>query len=204
MFGWFKNPGRPPPEPPPDDPLKWFVDRVVGPQALAVAIAKCVREYADAVASGRLTVPAHRRPSPNVEMVWSDVRMEAFSKMFRFGQCDLLLLADFRRQSELLAAFFDERPHLRMFQPSGELIADTLQGVWQLYVYLDAVGSELADPASGRYAERDIMSDFAEQASELRGLWEALDRAVRTSAGPWARQERRRCHSTPFAEGRAR
>jgi len=29
-----------------------------------------------------------------------------------FGQCDLSLLADFRGQSELLAAFINERPHL--------------------------------------------------------------------------------------------
>ena len=86
--------------------------------------------------------------------------------MYRFGQCDLSLLADFRRQSELLAAFIDERPHLKSPQPRGQTVADTLQGVGQLYCYLDAVGSELADPATDRddlkARGRDILSDFAQ------------------------------------------
>lgn len=168
--------------------LKELAERFIKPGALAVAIAQCVREYADAVASGRMTAPAHRRPSPSVEMVWTDVRIEAFSQMFCFGQCDLMLLADFRRQSELLAAFIDKGLQLALPQPLGEPVADTLQGVFQLYSYLDAVGSELADPATDRDVlktrGRDILSVFAEQAGQLRGLWEALERAVRTFGAP--------------------
>ena len=116
------------------------------------------------------------------------MRIGAFSQMFRFGECDLMLLADFRRQSELLAAFMDRSLHLALPQPLGQPVADTLQGVFQLYSYLDAVGSELADPATDRDVlkarGRDILSDFAEQAGQLRGLWEALERAVRTSGAP--------------------
>lgn len=183
MFGWFK---KKPPELSPE--MKALADKMFGPKALAVAIAQTVRDYTKAVKAGRVEHPAHRRKSPNVEAVWSDVRLEALHKMFGFGQADLMMLADFRRQAELFVSFIDERPHLEFPQPRGQSVADTLQAVWQAYLYLDAVGAEVMDSATDRVAlklkGRDILSDFTAQARELRDLWASYERAVRGGTAP--------------------
>ncbi len=179
MLGWFKK--RKPQELPPE--LKAFSERFFGPQAQAVAITECVREYVDAVQAGKVKYPAHRRQGASVIDLWNDVRLEAFHKIFNFGKADLMLLADMRQQLALLSNFLDERPHFEMPQPRGELIADTLQGVWQVYIYLSTVGSELADNATDNHVlklrGRDILSDFTEKATALRTQWQAFDRAVK-------------------------
>lgn len=178
MFGWFKK-RRPELSP----ETKALADKILGPQALAVAIAESVRDYATAVRAGRASMPAHKRENPNVEGIWADVRIEAVSRLIGFGRADLMLLADIRRQAELFAAFLDDRPHLRFPQPSGEPIADTLQAMWQAYVYLDAVGSELADRATDRVVlkakGRDILSDFTSRAMYTRIHWDEFERAVK-------------------------
>lgn len=183
MFGWFK---KKLPELSPE--MKALADKMFGPQALAVAIAETVRDYTNAVKAGRIEYPAHRRKSPNVEGIWSDVRLEAMHKTFGFGQADLMMLADIRRQAELFVAFVDERPHLEFPQPRGEFVADTLQAVWQAYLYLDAVGSEVMDSATDRVAlkakGRDILSDFTVQAREFRDLWTAYERAIKGGTNP--------------------
>lgn len=114
--------------------------------------------------------------------------MEAMQPMFGFGQADLMMLADVRKQAELLTAFVDERPHLEFPQPRGQPIADTWQGVWQIYRYLDAVGSEVmdreTDRASLKIRNRDIISNLTTAAATLRGQWTAHESAVKTGSGP--------------------
>ena len=178
MFGWFKK--RKTQEL--SQEMKAFTERLIGPQAQAVAIAECVREYVDAVQAGKVKYPAHRREGASVIDLWNDVRLEAFHKMFNFGRADLMLLADMRQQLPALNCFLDERPQFEMPQPRGEPMADTLQGLWQVYVYLNTVGSELADVATDRHTlksrGRDILSDFTERATSLRTRWQAFDRAM--------------------------
>lgn len=183
MFGWFrkKAPALTP-------EMKALADKLIGPQALAVAIAESVRDYFVAVEAGRLEFPAHRRKSRNVEMLWCDVRLEALNSMFGFGLADLMMMADIRRQVALFTAFVDERPHLEFPQPRGEPLADTLQAVWQTYRYLDAVGTEVADQSTDRFALKargqDIISDFTAQTNELRDLWITYDGIVLKGKGP--------------------
>ena len=147
MLGWFKK--RKPQELSPE--LKVLSERFFGPQAQAVAIAECVRDYFNAVQAKEVEYPAHHRERASVLELWTHVRLEAFHKMFNFGRADLMLLADMRQQLMLLNRFLDERPHFEMPQPRGELVADTLQGVWQVYMYLSMVGSELADNATDKH-----------------------------------------------------
>lgn len=183
MFGWFKKKA---PDLSPE--MKALAERLFGPQALSIAIAKSVSDYADGVKAGSIEYPAHRRTPPNVEMVWRDLRLEALQRMFGFGQADLMMLADIRRQPELLTSFMDERPHLEYPQPRGQPVADTLQAVWQVYLYLDAVGTEVADQSTDRAAlkakGRDILSNFTAEASELRNLWAAYDQVLRVTTDP--------------------
>ncbi|MDE2444775.1 MAG: hypothetical protein KGO94_01270 [Alphaproteobacteria bacterium] len=179
MLGWFKK--KKPQELPPE--LKALSEKFFAPQAQAVAIAERVREYVDAVQAKEVEYPAHRRKDASVLELWTHIRLEAWHKIFNFGKSDLMLLADIRQQLTLLNSFLDERPHFEFPQPRGELIADTLQGVWQVYIYLSTVGSELADNATDTHTlksrGRDILSDFTDKATSLRTQWQAFDRAMK-------------------------
>lgn len=170
MFNWFKK-GR--------SPEQELADKLLGPQALAIAIAETVRNYTDGVKAGQIQYPAHRREKSGVAQIWNDVRLEALHKMFGFGRADLLSLADIRRQTDLLNAFINDKPHLQLPQPSGETVADTWQAVWQVYVYLDAVGSELADVETDRTTLKakgaDIFDGFTKLATHLHAQWVAYD-----------------------------
>ncbi len=150
--------------------------------ALVVAVAESVRDYEAAVEANRVECPAHRRKSSSVEAIWTDVRLEAMRAVFGFGQADLMMLADIRQQRRLLDSFVNERPHLRFPQPTGESIADTWQGVWQIYRYLDAVGSEVMDPETDRSSLRshggDILKAFTDRALKLHDEWSAFERAI--------------------------
>ncbi len=180
MLGWFKK-KKPEPELSPEEKL--LTHRIIGPVVRATWIAELVSKYVEEVNGGEVEYPAIQRADASVPRLWNDTRLEAFHKMFNFGQSDLLLLADVRHQLPLLNIFFDERPHLEMPQPRGETFADTLQGIWQLYLYLGMVGSSLADPATDATAlkslKRDILSDFSEQAEVLKVSWQAYDRSIR-------------------------
>jgi len=182
MFGWFKKKPELSPE------TEGLADTLFGAQALAIAIAECVRDHFLAVKDGRIDYPAHRRRGSNVEAIWTDVRMEAMQKMFGFGQSDPMMLANMPQQSALLASFLNERPHLEFPQPRGQPVADTLQGVWQIYVYLDAVGSEVmdreTDRASLKAQGRDITSSFTSDAIALLKQWAEFEKELRTKSGP--------------------
>jgi hypothetical protein len=107
-------------------------------------------------------------------------------KMFGFGRADLFLLSNPRHQLDLLSIFLDERPHLEFPQPRGQTESDTLQAIWQVYLYLHAVGSEVCDretdSAQLKANGRDILTDFTTEAAGLRNLWDAHRRAVKAGA----------------------
>jgi hypothetical protein len=183
MFGWFKKK----PAPKLSSELEVVTKRLLGPTALIVAIAESVRDYSSAVKEGRITYPAHRRKmgfsGSDVVDIWADLRIEAMQKMFGFGKADLMLLADPRRQLELLNSFLHERPHLEFPQPRGQTVPDTLQAIWQAYRYLDAVGSEVLDRETDRAQlkadGRDILTRLTAKASALRTLWAAHYNAIK-------------------------
>ena len=182
MFGWFRK------KAPKLSPRIKTAEKLLGPVALAVAIVECVSEHAAAVKAGKVDFPAHRRKGSNVKAIWIDLRLEAMRPMFGFGQADLMMLSNMTRQAELLAAFVDERPHLEFPQPRGQPVADTWQGVWQVYRYLDAVGSEVMDRETNRAALKarrcNIISAFTAEATQLRDRWAAFENAVKTGSGP--------------------
>lgn len=166
MWNWLKRKRQS------NDDLKALAEQLIGPQSLAVALAETVRDYTAAVQAGKLSYPAHRREAASVVEMWADLRIDALHKMFNFGQSDPFLLSDQRRQDELLACFLDERAHLEMPQPRGAVLADTIQGVFQVYLYLDAAGSEVADRETDRAGlkleGRSILDRIESECERLR------------------------------------
>lgn len=177
MFGWFKKSSQAT-----TAETNALADTLFGPQSLAIAIAECARDHFLAVKEGRIDYPAHRRKGSNVEAVWTDVRMEAFQRMFGFGLADPFMLCDMRRQAQLFSAFLNEQPHFEFPQPRGQPIADTLQSVWQIYVYLDQVGSEVMDRETNRESLKargaDIISAFTAEAVVLCDSWIRFEKAI--------------------------
>jgi hypothetical protein len=178
MFGWFKKRQRVP-----EAAVEALAKRWFGPQALAVALAETIRDFLNDVNSGRVEYPAHKRANDSAVGIWRDLRLEALSLMFNFGRSDPMLLADQRRQGELLRCLLDERPHLEVPQPRGEIVPDTIQAIWQVYLYLDQVGSEVADRETDRatlkLAKKNIFDGLTAQAQQLRVGWDAFEGAIR-------------------------
>lgn len=172
MWKWFKRKQRP------ADDLKALAERLLGPSALAAALAETVRDYAAAVKAGKLSYPAHRRKGASVVEIWADLRIEALHKLFNFGKSDPFLLSDPRHQADLLACFLNDRAHLEMPQPRGMVIPDTIQAMWQVYLYLDAAGSEVADRETDRTSlkleGRSILDRIEAGCAELRERMAAL------------------------------
>lgn len=164
-------------------PEKWL-----GPPSLAVAIAETVSNYVDSVKAGKISYPAHRRKKSSVVEIWRDLRLEALYKLFNFGKSDPFLLSDQRQQLELLACFLDKQPHLEMPQPHGETISDTIQAMWQVYVYLDKVGSEVADretdSATLKLSKKSILDDLTTEAVLLRKQWKEFETAIQSGSTP--------------------
>ncbi|WP_186399170.1 hypothetical protein [Stappia sp. P2PMeth1] len=180
MWNWLKNKPRQS-----DNELRVLAEQLIGPQALAISLAETVRAYVAAVQAGKISYPAHRRKGSSVVEIWADLRIEALHKMFNFGQSNPFLLSDLQRQEELLACFLDERPHFEMPQPRGAVIPDTIQAMFQVYLYLDAAGSEVADRETDRtglkLVGRSILDRMESECGELRLRLPAL--RVGTSEG---------------------
>ena len=183
MWGWFKRKA-----PPPNGEAERFVRKLLTPMATVAVLAENVRTYFEAVKAGSVSFPAHRRKGASVVQIWIDLRLEALRNLFDFGYSDPTLLADHRRQLELLNCYLDERPHLEMPQPRGEAIPDTIQAVWQVYVYLSDVGTEVLDRDSWSSAlensGRSLLDKLNESANELRSQWVKYDGAVRSNSAP--------------------
>jgi hypothetical protein len=177
MFDWFKK------KPQLRDPeVEAFAKRLLGPSALVTALAETIRHYFNEVRAGRIEYPAHKRKNDSIVGIWRDLRLESLANLLSFGRADVMLLAEHRSQLALLRCLLDERPHLEMPQPHGEIIPDTIQAIWQVYVYLGKVGSEVADRETDQYAlrvaKRDILSALTSRAETLRVEWEDFQRAV--------------------------
>lgn len=185
MLNWLKRTFLPgPPELPPE------IKEIIRPTALASAVAQVLGEYHKDIKAGKKTYPAYKRPfgaGPVVE-IWADTRLEALSNMWEHGASSLFLLAEHKRQEELLEAMFEKKPHLEFpHQPTGDLIHDSLQGVFQVYRFLGKAGDHVLDEATSRHylkkEGKNIFSDFEVAAEQLRTDLRAFLSAIRTS-GP--------------------
>ena len=167
MWNWLKKKPRQR-----DFQLEALTEQLEAPQVLATALAETVDDYVSSVQAGKLSYPAHRREEASVVEIWAALRIEALHKLFNFGQSDPFILSDLRRQGELLSCFLDEQPHLEFPQPRGAVVPDTMQAMFQVYLYLDAVGSEVADRETDRTGlkleGRSILDHIELQCAELR------------------------------------
>jgi hypothetical protein len=118
MFDWFKKKALL------DDPaIAAFARQLNGPSASVGALAEVIGDYTKEVRAGHIEYPAHKRENKSVVEVWRDARLEALGRLFNFGLSDPMLLAEHRRQLEILRCFLDERPQFSMPQPRGEIFA---------------------------------------------------------------------------------
>ena len=181
MFGWFKkkhtlHSGAVPP----------ILERFLKPMALATALAETISEYVKAVNNGDASSPAYQRKEDSVVGIWSDTRLEALHHLWDYGASDTSLLADHRQQKNLLDAFFEKKPQYKYpHQPSGERVHDTLQALFQVYLFLGKAGSAVADKETDSgsliLANKTIFSDFEQQAKTLWAQWISFEQATRSS-----------------------
>ena len=170
MFGLFTKK--------PKDQDWQFRNQLLRPIVIANVIAKCVPEHVRGVGAGLTESPAHLSKEP-VPHIWDNLRWEALGQLFDFGRADFRLLAQLDRQFELRNAFAEERPNLVLSQPSGDPIRDTVQAVWRVYLYLEGVGSEVADvstdPEILKAEGVHILDDFSAMAEEIHKSWNIDD-----------------------------
>jgi hypothetical protein len=155
-----------------------LVDRFLGPTALVVAARRIVQRYFEDVARGTVTFPAYERKDESVVGIWRDTRLEALRQLWgtEGWRSEPALLAEGPKQSDMIACLLDEQPHLEMPQPRGEPKADTIQALFQVYVYLGEVGSKVGDRETDRLTlkvkrHRNIFDDLADRAARLRDEW---------------------------------
>jgi hypothetical protein len=162
--------------------LRRSATKFIAPQALAVAIAETVSNYTDDVAANRIAYPAHRRKNASVVEIWRDLRLEALHKLFNFGKTDIYLLAEHRRQLEILRCFLDEGVHPKTVQQGSDSITDTLQAISGVYAYLTAAGSEVADRETDfnrlKLKKALITDKLMETARTTKEDWADFERAI--------------------------
>lgn len=138
--------------------------------------------------AGRVSLPSHRNKDAGVLCRWRGVRLEALRQLFGFGVSEPTLLSDPFKQSAVLACFLDDRPYLQMPQSTGTPMEDTIQAVWQVYLFLSEVGSEVADRETDqmtlRLKKRNIMDDLVDQAAAARVAWQGYQAALQVKNFP--------------------
>ncbi len=178
MFEWFKKKAAGKTGHVPD-----IFKTMIRPMALAAAVADTIADYHRAVRAGEVTSPAYKRKNSNVVEIWAHTRLEALSRLWGYGASDVGSLSDSLQQKVLLDAFFEEKPqYLFPHRPSNEPVHDTLQAVFQVYLFLDEAGSEVCDKETDhvtlKIANKTVLSDFEAQAKILRAEWTALHNAI--------------------------
>lgn len=166
--------------------IRPILQQSLEPMALATALAETISEYVKAVNNGDTASPAYQRKEGNVVAIWSDTRLEALHHLWDYGASDASLLADHHQQKNLLDAFFEKKPQYQYpHQPSGDRVHDTLQALFQVYLFLSKAGSAVADnetdSRSLKRANKTIFSDFEQQAKTLWAQWISFEQANHSS-----------------------
>jgi len=181
IFSWLKKKKTPRSEEIPGV-LKQFME----PMALATVLAETISNYAGAVKAGKVSSPAYERKGDSVVGIWSDTRIEALHHLWGYGASDAMLLAEHRQQKKLLNEFFEGKPQFEFpHQPSYDPIHDTLQALFQVYLFLSKAGTAVADKdtdsTSLKLANKNIFNEFEEQAKTLKVSWNAFEKALNNS-----------------------
>ena len=155
---------------------KPFSQQIVAPMALATALAEQIKDYFIAVDSGEISSPAYKRNSSGVLEVWSGTRIEAMKQLWGYGAADAMLLADSFQQKDLIDEFLERKPQLEFpHKSTNEPMHDTLQAIFQVYLYLSEAGTAVADKKTDRLnlklAKTNIFCDFEEEVLLLREAW---------------------------------
>lgn len=182
MFNWFKKKKTPR-----TDEVPPIFKQFIEPMALATALAETIADYGRSVDSGKVSAPAYERKGDNVVGIWGDTRLEALRHLWGYGASDAMLLADHLQQKKLLDDFFEGKPQYEFpHQPLDEAVHDTLQALFQVYLFLGKAGTAVADKetdsTSLKLANKNIFNDFEEKASKLRVLWNGFESALNNSS----------------------
>lgn len=171
VFGIFKREGKPRLAP-------GFGGALIAPVAKAVALGQIAQEHGAAIRAGQTRFPIHKAADASLLEVWRCLRLEACLPALHFGDASLVDLADIGKQRGVLEQFLDAKAHLQSPQPSGPALGQSIQSMWQVYVYLSEVGTELGDPLTDRHRlkgeGKDILSDVEISARKLRADWKAF------------------------------
>lgn len=152
--------------------LKAVFDRFLGGTAMAMALAEVVAEHAENIRSGAAPFPVLKADGVPSVQFWYHLRLEVCLGAVRFGDGSLFELADVGKQRQVFSEFLDEKAHLAFPQPTGNLISQSVQGMWQAYLQLGEAGAAVADPETDRFllggANKTILTDLEREASRSR------------------------------------
>lgn len=180
MFGWFKK------KKPEEHLVKWL-DNYMDSMTLVIAVDSICHEYMKLIKNNQVKYPAYNRERENVLQTWKDTRIEALMHIFHFGKSSPEILALPQNQLEVLNCFLDQRPHLQMPQPQEDTLIDTIQGMWQAYVFLDKAGTAVGDSQTCRYTLKlkndNIIRMLENDAIALRLHWKMHIESINSGEG---------------------
>lgn len=171
MFGFFRSDeGRH------KSDVASLFDDFIKPMALVAALAKIIHAYVRDGEKGRISVPAYKRKNASVVEVWRDTRIEVLSPLWMIEGSNVALLADHRRQKELMDCLLDEKPHLESpHKPRGHEVPDTVQAIFQVYGVIQKIGSEVVcmetDRMNLELQKKTIFDEFFSKAENLKEEW---------------------------------
>ena len=181
MLEWFKKKREKQ-----EKVIPGVVKELMASKSLAVAIAKTITNYSEDVKNGIVSAPAYKRKDSNVVDIWRDTRLEALQLLWNYGASDVMLLANAPTQKTVLDVLFKEKPQYEYpHQPSSDPVHDTLQAIFQVYLYLSEAGSAVMDLETDRNTlkikKETIFDEFERNAEQLRVQWKGFDSAVHGS-----------------------
>ncbi len=145
-----------------------FFEPFLGPPATAIALTETVGKHVERIRAGEVPFPILEAKEATTVQAWHHLRLEACIGAFGFGEGSLFELADVGKSREAFSEFLDHKAHLYFPQPSGGIMAQSVQAMWQVYLYLGQAGTSVADPATDRFllgaAGRSIVSDLEREA----------------------------------------
>lgn len=144
---------------------------------LASALTDVVARHARAIKAGKAPFPVLDSPRVTTLQRWHHLRLEACLGAVHYGEGSILDLGDYGKQEVALSELLDRRAHLDFPQPSGSPIAQSIQGLWQAYLYLGAAGAKVGDHTTDRFllGKRSITDDLELEAAKAQEWWRAQD-----------------------------
>lgn len=172
MFNFFKK------KPDLNLERKRFIEEMTRPIAYASALISLVDEYPTEMKRRNITCPIYKCKNISIVELWNYMTIEANINSVRFGTGSIIDLADISKQEELLNSFVKEKSYLYYPQPSGTNICNSIQGMWQAYIYISEAGTSVCDQMTDKYAlsqkKRTIVSDLEDQAVTALQGWNAI------------------------------